>query len=108
MRKRRSTVDWTQARPFALKAMRAMWFEIRRYSMKSFSKWFSALAVVALLSGTAAAADSVSGGKVKSINAAKKTFVLTDGAGKDHTLKFGDNLVINRDGRESQSDLKDG
>jgi Cu/Ag efflux protein CusF len=76
--------------------------------MMSFSKWFGALTVIALLAGTAAAADTVSGGKVKSINAGKKTFVLTDGAGKDHTFKFGDHLVINRDGKESKSDLKDG
>jgi Cu/Ag efflux protein CusF len=97
-----------EARPFTSKGVRAIWFEIRRYSMKSSLKWFSALAVLALLTGTAAAANTVSAGKVKSINADKKTFVLTDTAGKDHTFKFGDNLVINRGGKESQTDLKDG
>ena len=40
-------------------------------------------------------------------DAAKKTFVLTSD-GKDNTFKFDDDLVINRDGKESKSDLKAG
>jgi Cu/Ag efflux protein CusF len=63
---------------------------------------------VVLLAGTSGAADHVSAGKVKSINADKKTFVMTDSADKDWTFKLGDKVVINRGGKESQSDLKAG
>jgi len=64
--------------------------------------------VIALMAGTAAAADTVASGKVKLINADNKTFVLTDSADKDHMFKFGDNLVVNRGGKETKSDLKAG
>lgn len=76
--------------------------------MKRFSKWVSALAATVLLAGTSAAADAVSTGKVKSINADKKELVLTDAAGKDWTIKLGDKVIINRDGKESPTDLKAG
>jgi hypothetical protein len=77
--------------------------------MKSFSKLFSAVAAIGLLAGTAAAADdTVSAGKVKSTNPDKKSFVLTDAAGKDHTVQFGDPLVFNRGGREGKTDLNVG
>jgi len=72
------------------------------------TKWLSASLVVALLASTAAAADTVATGKVKSINAGDKTFVLTDGADKEHTFKLGDNLVVNRAGKEGKSDLRAG
>jgi Cu/Ag efflux protein CusF len=65
------------------------------------------LAIV-LLAGVAVAADAIGTGTVKSIDAGTKKFVLTDAAGKDHTYKFGDKLVINRGGKESQADLKAG
>jgi len=76
--------------------------------MKSFSQWFTAVAVVVLLAGTSAAADTISAGKVKSTNADKKTFIVTDAAGKDHTISIGDQLVVNRGGKESKSDLQVG
>jgi hypothetical protein len=76
--------------------------------MKSFSKWICALVAIALLAGTTMAAEAVAVGKVKAINADKKEFVLTDAAGKDFTVKLGDAVVINRGGKESQSDLKTG
>jgi hypothetical protein len=76
--------------------------------MKCFSKWVWALVVTALLAGTTMAAEAVATGKVKSINADKKEFVLTDPAGKDFTLKLGDAVVINRGGKETTSDLKAG
>jgi Cu/Ag efflux protein CusF len=76
--------------------------------MMCLTKWLSATLAIALLASTVAAADTVSSGKVKSVNADNKTFVLTDSADKDHTFKFGDNLVINRAGKESKSDLKVG
>jgi Cu/Ag efflux protein CusF len=63
---------------------------------------------IALLASTASAADTVASGKVKSINADDKAFVLTDSADKDFTFKFGTHLVINRAGKESKSDLKTG
>jgi len=76
--------------------------------MKSFSKWGCAVVALALLAGAVVAADSVSAGKVKSVNADNKTFVMTDAANKDFTFKIGDSLVINRGGKESKSDLKAG
>jgi hypothetical protein len=72
------------------------------------TKWLSATLAIALFASTAAAADTVASGKVKSINADNKTFVLTDSADKDHTFKFGDDLVVNRAGKEGKSDLKAG
>jgi Cu/Ag efflux protein CusF len=76
--------------------------------MMGFRKWLVATFAVVLLAGTAAAADTVSGGKIKSINADNKTFVLTDSAGKDFTLTLADNAVINRAGAESKGNLKAG
>lgn len=72
------------------------------------SKWLSASLAIAVLASTVAAADTVSNGKVKSINPDNKTFVLTDSAGKDFTIKLGDNLIVNREGKETKSDLKAG
>jgi Cu/Ag efflux protein CusF len=76
--------------------------------MMCLSKWLSATLAIALMASTVTAADTVASGKVKSINADNKTFVLTDSADKDHTFKLGDNLVVNRAGKESKSDLKSG
>jgi hypothetical protein len=76
--------------------------------MMHHTKWLSATLAIALFASTAAAADTVASGKVKSINADNKTFVLTDSADKDHTFKLGDELVINRAGKEGKSDLKAG
>jgi hypothetical protein len=74
--------------------------------MQSFSKWVIALVAGVSFAGTAAAANMLATGTVKSVNADKKEFVLTDTAGKDRTYKFGDDVVINRGGKESASDLK--
>jgi Cu/Ag efflux protein CusF len=76
--------------------------------MMCLSKWISATLAIALMASTAAAADTVTSGKVKSVNADDKTFVLTDSADKDHTVKFGNHLVINRAGKETKSGLKAG
>ncbi len=75
--------------------------------MKSLSKWASAAAAVVLLAGTSSAADAIYAGKVKAINADKKEVVLT-ADGKDTTFKLADGVVVNRAGKESQSDLKVG
>ena len=72
------------------------------------SKWISATLAIALWAGTVAAADTIASGNVKSINADNKTFVLTDSNKKDFTFKLGDNLVVNREGKESKSGLKSG
>lgn len=76
--------------------------------MMCITKWLSTTLAIALLAGTAVAADTVASGKVKSINADNKTFVLTDSADKDFTFKLGDKLIVNRAGKESPSDLKAG
>jgi hypothetical protein len=76
--------------------------------MKHLSKWVGALVAIVALAGLAVAADAVAAGKVKTINADKKHVVLTDADGKDATFKLGDNVVINRNGKESPSDLKVG
>ncbi len=76
--------------------------------MKSLTKWIFATVAAALMAGGAAAADTVAAGTVKSIDADKKTFVLTDTANKDHMFKVGDKLVVNRAGEESKSGLKAG
>jgi hypothetical protein len=70
--------------------------------MKSFTQWFGAVAAIVAMAGTAVAADAISAGKVKSTDAAKKTFVVTDNAGKDHTFQFGEPCVVNRSGKESK------
>lgn len=70
--------------------------------------WLSATLAIALMASTAVAADTVASGKIKSINADNKTFVLTDSADKDFTFKLGDNLIVNRAGKESNSGLKSG
>jgi hypothetical protein len=70
--------------------------------------WLSATLAIALLASSAAAADTVAAGKIKSINADNKTFVLTDSADKDFTFKLSDHMVVNRAGKESKSDLKAG
>lgn len=72
------------------------------------SKWISATLAIALLAGSAAASEKVYVGKVKSVNADNKTFVLTDAGNKDHSFKLADDVLINREGKESKSDLKAG
>jgi Cu/Ag efflux protein CusF len=74
--------------------------------MLNVMKWVGAAAVIGFLAGSATAADTLAAGKVKSVNADNKEFVLTDSAGKDFTFKLADNVVINRGGKESPSDLK--
>jgi hypothetical protein len=74
--------------------------------MKSFSKWVIALLAGVSFASTAAAANILATGTVKSVNADKKEFVMTDNAGKDWTYRFGDDVVINRGGKESASNLK--
>jgi hypothetical protein len=76
--------------------------------MKNLLMWFSAMAAIVMLACPAVADDAISAGRVKGVNADKKEFVLTDAAGKDWTIKLGDAVVINRGGKESQSDLNAG
>ena len=73
-----------------------------------FTKWTSATLAIALLAGNVAGADTVTGGKIKSIDADAKTFVMTDSADKDHTFKLGDNFVVNRAGKESKGTVAAG
>ena len=76
--------------------------------MKVFTQSLCAMAAFVLLAGPTVAAEAVAAGKVKGVNAEKKEFVLTDREGKDWTIKLGDTVVINRGGKESQSDLNAG
>ncbi len=73
----------------------------------SISKWAAAAAVVAVFAGQASAAQ-VGAGTVKSINADKKSFVITDSDSKDWTISFADDTVVNRGGKEGKADLKAG
>jgi Cu/Ag efflux protein CusF len=76
--------------------------------MKRISQWLCAMGAFVVLAGPAMAADAIAAGKIKAVNAEKKDIVLTDSEGKDWTIKLGDNVVINRGGKESQSDLNAG
>jgi Cu/Ag efflux protein CusF len=76
--------------------------------MMCLSKWISSTLAIALLASSVTAAETVSIGKVKSINADNKTFILTDATDKDFTFSFGDKVIVNRAGKESKSDLKMG
>lgn len=77
--------------------------------MKCFTKCLGAMMAVALLAGTTRAADAVIGGEVKAVHADKKEFVMhSDTTGKDVTVKFGADVVINNGGKEGKSDLKVG
>ncbi len=76
--------------------------------MKSLTKWIFATVAAVLMVGSAQAIDAIAAGTVKSIDADKKTFVLTDSANKDHMFKLGENLLVNRAGEESKGGLKVG
>ena len=71
------------------------------------TKGFLALAIALVANGAIMAADNTASGKIKSINSDKKTFVVTI-FDKDSTFKCDENLIVNRDGKESKSDLKVG
>ncbi len=76
--------------------------------MKSLTKWIFATVAMSLMVSGAAAVDKVAAGLIKSVDAEKKTFVLTDSAKKDHSFRIGENLVVNRKGVESKGGLKAG
>jgi len=77
--------------------------------MKSFLKWVSAMAAVALLAGPTLAGEALASGKIESVNADKKEFVLTAADGKNNTFALGEDYLINRAGKEGKfSELKDG
>jgi len=75
--------------------------------MKIFSWMLGALTALVMAAGPSTAADAVAEGKIKSVNAEKKEFVLTDTAGKDWTFKLGEDLVINRGGKNTKNDLRE-
>ncbi len=76
--------------------------------MKNLLMWFGAMAAIVMVTGPAVADDTISAGKIKGVSAEKREFVLTDTAGKDTTIRLGDPVVVNRGGKESQSDLSVG
>jgi hypothetical protein len=75
-------------------------------------KWLPVVLCFALLVGLTAracGAEATARGKIKSIEAEKKQFVLTDLNGKDWTFTLGDNLVIRTADKEGKfADLKAG
>ena len=75
--------------------------------MNSFSKCASAMVAIVLLAGMTLAADTISSGKVKAVHSDKKEFVLAAAGGKDRTIKLGNNVVINRDGKETKGELNE-
>jgi len=75
--------------------------------MKSLAQWGGSILTVVVLASAVSAAE-VASGRIKGVDADKKEFVLTDGAGKDFTFKLSDQTVMNRGGKESQSDLSAG
>lgn len=76
--------------------------------MKRMIQWVCAIGTFVVLTSPTMAADAIAAGKIKAVNAEKKELVLTDSQGKDVTFKLGDKLVINRGGKETQSDLNAG
>jgi hypothetical protein len=76
--------------------------------MRSLLRCSAAVVAVLLFASVASAAPAIASGKVKGVNADKKEFVMTDGAGKDWTFKLADNVVMNRGGKESTSALAPG
>jgi hypothetical protein len=75
--------------------------------MKSCTKCLGALTAVVFLAAPALAEQACMTGMVKSVNAEKKTFVMTSNS-TEHTLKLDDHVTINRDGKESKGELKVG
>ncbi len=72
------------------------------------AKWAVALTVVALLAAPALAADALTQGEIKSVDAAKNEFTVT-ASGKDYNMKAGDLFMVSRGGKEaSLKDLKAG
>jgi len=75
-------------------------------------KWLPIVLCFALLVGLttrAWGAEATARGKIKSIEAEKKQFVLTDLAGKDWTFTLGDNAIVRSAEKEAKfNDLKVG
>ena len=74
--------------------------------MKNVLKFAGVLVVGVALASPAAAAEHIVGGKVKSVDAEKKQVVVTDGDAKDWTITLGDDVIVNRGGKEGTSNLK--
>lgn len=68
----------------------------------------SVFVALLLLARTATAADELAAGKIKSMDADSKKFVVTDSAGKDSTFTFADKYMVNRGGNESKGELNVG
>jgi Cu/Ag efflux protein CusF len=83
-------------------------FLIGDFAMMFFTKSLGTLTIVALLSLPVMAATHVATGKIKSVDADSRSFLLTASDNKDFTFKIDDKMVINRDGKEGKTDLKAG
>jgi hypothetical protein len=101
-------LDQLEAWPFTLEGKQPRYWKQGFFRLMSFSKWISAVVGIIFLASPAIAADGIAAGKIKSIDADKKAFVVTDAAGRDNTFKLGDNVMINRGGKESKNNLNAG
>jgi hypothetical protein len=78
------------------------------WSMRHLSKGIVALVAVVVFAANALAVEAVGRGKVVSVDAAKNQFVV-DENGKNNTFTLGDNVIINRGGKEIKfADIKPG
>jgi len=73
--------------------------------MKTQTQLFG-IAVLFAFVANLGAAESIAIGKIKSVELEKRDFILTDEMGKDRTVKYDEDTIINRGGRDGQSDLK--
>lgn len=74
--------------------------------MKAQTQLFGVAVVMLAIVGDLVASESIGVGKIKSVDLKKRDFVFTDEMGKDRTVKYDEDTVINRGGRDGQSDLK--
>jgi hypothetical protein len=74
--------------------------------MKLFRQLFGVTLGLTVLTGNLAAEESITTGKVKSIQSEKREFILTEHSGKERTVKLDENVIIHRGGREGQGELK--
>jgi Cu/Ag efflux protein CusF len=66
-----------------------------------------ALGLAAAVAAPARAEESVFRDKVKSVNAEKKTFTMTDENGKEFTFKIAEDCIINRGDKNAVADIKE-
>lgn len=76
--------------------------------MKRLVTWCGAILAVLSLANSTHASFGIASGQIKGVDVDKKEILLTDADGKDWKFKLSDKVIMNRGGRESQSDLATG